>query len=238
MLKQLIKLDFLWCNHSFLYIAGADLLSALLTRLSTNWESSLGSFMRHFFSSLTITLFFSLSLNVLARLIINFKNKTFRDESYLFRTLPVKASELWNAKVLSSVLLVLSVSAAILLCLAVSTLTLYARSHLVELVRQVDDLRFFGGVLNYGGPLRECRRQKDVLGSAYARKVEVDDIAFQSIWSGGNSYDLVLIILDDFGAKRPEALEVKVYGSLSYRASARHRHNDLAVSREHRAHSK
>jgi len=123
MLKQLIKLDFLWCNHSFLYIAGADLLSALLTRLSTNWESSLGSFMRHFFSSLTITLFFSLSLNVLARLIINFKNKTFRDESYLFRTLPVKASELWNAKVLSSVLLVLSVSAAILLCLAVSTLT-------------------------------------------------------------------------------------------------------------------
>lgn len=123
MLKQLTKLDFLWANRFYLPLAGANLISALLLRLSTNWESPFGSFMRHFLSSLTISLFFTLFFNILARTIVNFKQRLLKDESYLFRTLPVKTSELWNAKILSSVLSLLIIAFAFLLCLAVGTLT-------------------------------------------------------------------------------------------------------------------
>ena len=123
MLKKLFKLDFLWINRYFLPLAGGNLACAILSRLSNSFTSPLGSFFHGLMNSLTITLFFSLGINIFTRTAVGFKIKLFKDEAYLTHTLPVKASTLWASKVLSAILSILPVAFIILAALVINSLT-------------------------------------------------------------------------------------------------------------------
>ncbi len=120
MLSKLIKLDYKWINKFFLQFASADLFFALLTFVFRSVDSPFGSFMRHFSSSLTITLFFSLSLNVFARTLVNFKHKLYGDESYLARTLPVTKKSFWASKFLTVAISIVPIALVIGLALLIA----------------------------------------------------------------------------------------------------------------------
>lgn len=121
MLNKLFRLDFKWVMNKvyFIYVT-IGLISAGLARMFEVTQSPFGSFMRHFMSSVAISMCFSIIFSLLVRVIVLFVRNFYRDEAYLTHTLPVTKTELWNAKVLTVAMTigVATLSVAIILAVA------------------------------------------------------------------------------------------------------------------------
>ena len=80
------------------------------------------------------------------------------------------------------------------------------RTHLVQLVGQIDDFRLFCRILNNRHILRQGCRHQDVFRRSYAWKVQVNGIAHQAVRSCGKNYMFFILIEFHRCAQRTESL--------------------------------
>lgn len=110
MLRKKLKYDFL-STFRYLWIFFAlSLLFGALTRLFFSFENSLALYIiGSIFNGATISMLCSLLINCLMRSWVQFQADFYGDEAYLTRTLPIRPRTLYHAKLLASLLLLLTV---------------------------------------------------------------------------------------------------------------------------------
>ena len=104
MFKRLIHYDFLWDIKLPAYYFAAAVFAALLSRLTDSASSAVGVFLNRFFFGFAISMIVSTLINALIRCWLRFVLTSYKDQSYLYHTLPVKRETLFFAHLASSVL--------------------------------------------------------------------------------------------------------------------------------------
>ena len=136
MFKRLIRYDLIWNVKLPAYYYAVALLSAVLYRLTESFSSPVGSFIHAFLFGLCISMTVSTVINALIRCWLRFVNTSYKDQSYLFHTLPVKRQTLFGAHFVSSVLVMALTALGAFLCVLILTVGTEAGEWLKTLLRE------------------------------------------------------------------------------------------------------
>lgn len=106
MMKKLIRYDLAWSVRLPAYYAAFALLSLGLFYLTGLWTgASIGVLIHQILFGVTISLAISTLVNTVIRCWVRFTHTSYKDESYLYHTLPVARATLFRAHLWSFVLL-------------------------------------------------------------------------------------------------------------------------------------
>lgn len=118
MLKKLLKYDCKYVYKALVIFYVLALFFAMLTRIIGTFDStSITKIIYAILNGTTISMMFSIVFNLIMRLWARFVTNFYKDEAYLTHTLPICRKNLFNAKVLSSILVLLSSTIIIALTL-------------------------------------------------------------------------------------------------------------------------
>ena len=105
MLRKLIKYDLLWINRTLIIFYILTFIFALLMRLGENLtDSVIGSLLRHILPGFVISAMASTLINAAIRVWVRFRQNCYKDEAYLTHTLPITRAQLFDSKVISSLI--------------------------------------------------------------------------------------------------------------------------------------
>ena len=107
-------------------------------------------------------------------------------------------------------------------------------AHLVQIVRQIDNLRLLGNVLQNSRALSQSCSHHNILRCANARKIKINARALQALRS--TRFDITMALLD-IHAQSLKALQMNINRTCTDGAAARHRNACLANTRQQRAHN-
>ena len=107
-------------------------------------------------------------------------------------------------------------------------------AHLVQIVRQIDNLRLLGNVLQNGRAFGQRRSHHNILRCANARKIKINARALQAFRS--TRFDITMALLD-IHAQSLKALQMNINRTCADSAAARHRNTCLANTRQQRSHN-
>ena len=113
----------------------------------------------------------------------------------------------------------------------VSTGAHYICAHGVEEVREIDNVRFLGGVFKYGKTLRLDSGEHSVYGSSYGDFVEIDLRSEKEISLDIND----TVYYRAFCSEGTEAFQMLIHRSVTEIAPARHRNLSVSESAEQRS---
>ena len=129
MMKNLIKRHLVWDAKLPAYYAAFALLSVLLCRLTDPLkDSSVGLFINRFLFGLAISMAISTVINTLIRCWIRFTHTSYKDEAYLYHTLPVPRARLYRSHLFSAAIAVTVSVVFALLCM----LLLFINADLID----------------------------------------------------------------------------------------------------------
>lgn len=105
MLAKLLKYDLKWCYKTLVIFYILTIISAIITRFIEEVNNSfIFLILDKIFSAITIALLINILINSIIRIWARFINNIYKDESYLTHTLPVKKSEIFLSKILTSII--------------------------------------------------------------------------------------------------------------------------------------
>lgn len=120
MLGKLFKYDFKWINKIMIVYYIIAIVLAILTRFVESIEQNLLIvIIDKILVATLISCFASIAVTSIMRIWVRFKNNIYKDESYLTHTLPVTKNDIFNAKMLASVLSIIIAIAMIIGCIAI-----------------------------------------------------------------------------------------------------------------------
>ena len=117
MMKNLIKRHLLWDLKLPAYYAAFAALSVIVSRLTASFESAVGIFINKFFFGLAISMAVSTFINMLIRCWVRFTRTSYKDESYLYHTLPLPRSALYRSHIVSALIAVAASVVFAVLCI-------------------------------------------------------------------------------------------------------------------------
>lgn len=118
MLSKLIKYDFKWINKvMYIYFIILFILSIAVKIVESIHQSFILVIIDKIVSGMFISCIFSIIITLALRIWSRFINNVFKDESYLTHTLPVTKKEIFNAKIISSILSLLLSILVIVICI-------------------------------------------------------------------------------------------------------------------------
>ena len=104
---NLIKRHLVWDAKLPAYYAAFAVLSVLLCRLTDQLkDSSVGLFINRLFFGIAISMAVSTVINTLIRCWIRFTHTSYKDEAYLYHTLPMPRAKLYRSHLFSAVIAV------------------------------------------------------------------------------------------------------------------------------------
>ena len=134
MLRKLIKYDIKWINRLLYIYYAITIILALLTRISSCFTSSfIGNTIYLVLRGCMISAFVTVIINCIIRIWVRFKTNIYKDEAYLTHTLPVDKNTLYNSKILSSGISILTSLLVILVCFVVAFLD----KNIIEYLKQI-----------------------------------------------------------------------------------------------------
>lgn len=122
MLIKLLKYDLKWTYNKILglfYILA--ILFAIITRIFfiIDNNSTILIVIGQIGQGITISLLINILINSIVRIFVRFKNNLYGDESYLTHTLPIEKNTIYNSKVYSAIIVMLTSTIVIITSLAI-----------------------------------------------------------------------------------------------------------------------
>ncbi|MBQ6552639.1 MAG: hypothetical protein IJL83_03375 [Clostridia bacterium] len=103
MMKNLIKRHLLWDVKLPAYYAAFAAVSVIICRLTDPvTDSAVGLFINRLFFGIAISMAVSTVINMLIRCWVRFTHTSYKDESYLYHTLPLPRAKLYRSHLISS----------------------------------------------------------------------------------------------------------------------------------------
>lgn len=120
MLNKLFKYDFKWINRVMYIYFIILFIITIAVKIVESFEQTLFiTIIDKTLSSMFISCIVSIIITCLMRIWGRFINNIYKDESYLTHTLPVTKNELFNSKIISSIVSLLLSVLVILICVAI-----------------------------------------------------------------------------------------------------------------------
>ena len=105
MLKKLLKYDLKWCYKTLIVFYILSIICSIITRIIEQYNNSfIFLVLDKIFSATTILVLVSILINNFMRIWARFINNIYKDEAYLTHTLPLKKSEIFLSKILTSII--------------------------------------------------------------------------------------------------------------------------------------
>ena len=148
MLRKLIKYDLLWMNRTLVIFYAITFIFALLMRLGENLtDSVIGSLLRHILPGFVIGAMISSLINAAIRIWVRFRQNCYKDEAYLTHTLPITRAQLYDSKVISSLISIVIAVAIVIACFFIAFWTNDLYEYFRSLVENADLGFIIGGIL-------------------------------------------------------------------------------------------
>ena len=120
MLSKLIKYDFKWINKVMTIYFIILFILAITTRFVETFEmTTMVTIIDKILSGAFIGCIFSILVTCLMRIWVKFNLSTYKDESYLTHTLPIKREKVFDSKVLSGICCIILSLIVILICIGI-----------------------------------------------------------------------------------------------------------------------
>ena len=120
MLGKLFKYDFKWINKTmYVYFIILFILSIAVKIVENMEQTLILVIIDKTLSAMFISCIVSIIITCIFRIWSRFIKTVYKDESYLMHTLPVTKNQIFNAKVLSSILSIILSALVIFICIAV-----------------------------------------------------------------------------------------------------------------------
>ena len=120
MLKKLIKYDFNWINKvMYVYFAILICVTLILKVIESIDQNILIVILDKIMSGTFIAFVINTIITCIIRIWARFVQNLYKDESYLTHTLPVTKKQLFNSKVIASVLSLLLSMSVVIVCIAI-----------------------------------------------------------------------------------------------------------------------
>ena len=132
MLGKLFKYDFKWINKTmYVYYAILFILSIAVKVVESMKQDLLLLVIDKIVSAMFIGCVVSIIITCIMRIWTRFINSAYKDESYLTHTLPVTKNQIFNAKMISSVLSIIMSALVIVFCIAI----VYLNKDTIEMLK-------------------------------------------------------------------------------------------------------
>ena len=133
MMKNLIKRHLIWDLKLPAYYAAFAVVFTIACRLTDPLKDSAGGmFFNRLFFGIAISMAISTVINMLIRCWIRFNRTSYKDESYLYHTVPVSRARLYRSHLLSAVIAVTISAVFAGLC---TLLLCYKPSFIIDLIK-------------------------------------------------------------------------------------------------------
>ena len=106
-------------------------------------------------------------------------------------------------------------------------------THLVQIVGQIDNLRFLGSIFQNSSTLSKRSCHHNIFGSTYAREIKINAGTLQSLRS--TCFNIAMSLLD-FYTQSLKALEMNINRTGADSAAAGHRNTRFTDTRQQRSH--
>ena len=124
MLKKILKYDLIYMYRCLFIFYGLAIFFSILTRIFLNIEGAMiWNIIGKICSGTAISMMVSILMNNILRLWARFTTNLYGDESYLTHTLPVKKTTLYAAKMLCTIITMVTSFAVVLLSIAIAYYT-------------------------------------------------------------------------------------------------------------------
>lgn len=148
MLRKLIKYDLLWINRTLIIFYILTFIFALLMRLGENLtDSVIGSLLRHILPGFVISAMASTLINAAIRVWVRFRQNCYKDEAYLTHTLPITRAQLFDSKVISSLISIIIAVAVVIAAFFIAFWNNDMYEYFRSLVENADMGFIIGGIL-------------------------------------------------------------------------------------------
>lgn len=120
MLGRLIKYDFKWINKvMYVYFAIIFVITLLVKIIESFEQTFLIVIIDKIMSGTFIAITINIIVTCIIRIWVRFVQNIYKDESYLTHTLPVTKKEIFNSKIISSILSLLLSILVVTICIAI-----------------------------------------------------------------------------------------------------------------------
>ena len=138
MIAKLMKYDIKKISKLLVYLYGAALISAGVTRFIYLWKDiQVVAILGYIFSGMTYSLIASILVNTFVQILRVFINNFYKDESYLTHTLPVDKHHLLLSKFLSGLVVIFS---SVLVCFASLFILFYSKEFVLGLTTFIETM--------------------------------------------------------------------------------------------------
>ena len=118
MMKNLIKRHLLWDVKLPAYYAVFAAVSVIICRLTDSvTDSTVGLFINRLFFGIAVSMAVSTVINMLIRCWVRFTHTSYKDESYLYHTLPLPRAKLYRSHLVSALIAVAASVVFAVLCM-------------------------------------------------------------------------------------------------------------------------